>query len=269
MTRSRRQSLLSTPLCGGVLLLLVSCGADPVGPDRGADGVLDVLFIGNSLTYYNNLPGMLEGLFALRDGGSINAQSVAYGGAGLPDHWEDGESRRQIAEGGWDVVVLQQGPSATEGRPYLLGYAELFAVEIRAVGAQPALYMVWPAEERFFDFDGVSDSYATAADLVDGLLFPAGEAWRAAWEVDPALELYDPDRFHPSLRGTYLAALVMYEQLSGKDPRELPAAIPVGGSYQFLSEPEAGSLQTAAVQANADFARTTLRGTPGRERSRH
>jgi hypothetical protein len=251
---SNRSSLTATAAVG-VLLLLTSCGSDPVGLDRSADGVLDVLFIGNSLTYYNDLPEMLEGLFAMRVGGPINAESVTYGGVGLPDHWEDGESRRRIAEGGWDVVVLQQGPSATEGRPYLLDYAELFAEEIRAVGAQPALYMVWPAQERFFDFDGVSDSYATAAELVDGLLFPAGEAWRAAWAVDPALELYGPDRFHPSLKGTYLAALVMYEQLSGKDPQELPAAIPVNGQYVFLGEEEGAILANAAATANARFAR--------------
>ena len=54
---------------------------------------------------------------------------------------------------------MQQGPSATEGRPSLLEYAEFFADEIRAVGAEPALYMVWPSQARSFDFEGVSDSY--------------------------------------------------------------------------------------------------------------
>ena len=260
MTRSwRRPSVRSTPAFGTVLLLLLSCGADPAGPgsgpDRRTDGVLDVLFIGNSLTYTNDLPGMLEGLFEQGDGGPINAESVTYGGVGLPDHWEGGESRRRIAEGGWDVVVLQQGPSATEGRPYLLDYAELFAGEIRAAGGVPALYMVWPAEQRFFDFDGVSDSYATAAELVDGLLFPGGEAWRAAWALDPQLALYGPDRFHPSLQGTYLAALVMYEQLSGKDPRELPPTIPATGNSVALDQADAAALQAAAVRANAEFAR--------------
>ena len=52
-----------------------------------------------------------------------------------------------------------------------------------------ALYMVWPAFNRFFDFDGVSDSYRTAAAQTGSLLFPGGEAWRAAWALDPNLDL--------------------------------------------------------------------------------
>lgn len=217
--------------------------------------MLDVLFIGNSLTYWNDLPGMLEGLFELGHAGPVNAESVTSPGVGLPDHWIDGEARRRIGEGGWDVVVLQQGPSATEGRPYLLEYSQLFAEEIEAVGARTALYMVWPAESRFFDFDGVSDSYATAAAMVDGLLFPAGEAWLATWEAEPRMELYGPDRFHPNPRGTYLAALVMYEQLAGKDPRELPRAIPLDGGLTVLPEADGTVLQEAAARANARFGR--------------
>ncbi len=115
--------------------------------------------------------------------------------------------------------------------------------------------MVWPAEARFHDFAGVSDSYATAAELVDGLLFPVGEAWLEAWELDPRIELYGPDRFHPSLEGTYLAALVMYEQLAGRDPRDLPPAVPSGPEWVHLPADEAATLQDAAVRANAAHAR--------------
>lgn len=215
---------------------------------------LDVLFIGNSLTYWNDLPGMLVRLFERGGAGPVRVEAVTSPGVGLPDHWVDGEAVRRIREGGWDVVVLQQGPSATEGRPYLLEYSQLFAEEIAAVGARTALYMVWPAEARFHDFDGVSDSYATAAGLVGGLLFPAGEAWLDAWDRDPRLELYGPDRFHPSLRGTYLAALVMYEQLARKDPRDLPAAIPTATEWVLLPADEAVTLHEAAVSANAAHA---------------
>ncbi len=153
-------------------------------------------------------------------------ESVAEPNYGLQDNWVMGSARDRIAAGGWDVVVMQQGPSATEGRPSLLDYSKRFADEIRAAGGRPALYMVWPSLSRFFDFDGVSDSYRTAAQQADALVYPAGEAWRAAWAKDADLELYGVDGFHPSQLGTYAAALVMFEQLSGKDTRDLPASIP-------------------------------------------
>jgi len=113
--------------------------------------------------------------------------------------------------------------------------------------------MVWPSEARSFDFPGVSSSYADAADLVGGLLFPAGEAWLDAWADDEALGLYGPDRFHPSPLGTYLAALVMYEQLTGADPCALSSDIP--GHPGLASAGELATLRRAARRANADHRR--------------
>lgn len=240
-----------------MLLAALGCvlGCDgPANLSSDDESRLDVLFIGNSLTYWNDLPDMLIQLFERGGAGPIRVESVTSPGVGLPDHWLDGEAVRRIREGTWDVVVLQQGPSATEGRPYLLQYSRLFAEEIAAAGARTALYMVWPAEARFHDFEGVSDSYTTAAELVGGLLFPAGEAWLEAWDREPRLELYGPDRFHPSLKGTYLAALVMYEQLARRNPRDLPDAIPTATEWVLLSAEEAVVLQDAAVAANAAHA---------------
>lgn len=230
-------------------LLLAACASDPIRPGPGERGIL---FVGNSLTYTNDLPGMLAALLAEGSDEAFVVDSEASPNFGLIDHWSLGDARERIRTGGWAVVVLQQGPSATEGRPYLLDYAALFADEIRAAGAEPALYMVWPSRSRFQDFDGVFDSYRTAAENVDGLFFPAGEAWRVAWEADPELALYGPDGFHPSVYGTFLAALVMYEQLTGRDARELPARIPGAGA---VDADLADILQGAAHEANSRHAR--------------
>lgn len=243
----------------GVVALLTTVGAgcslgvaEPVGP--GADQRA-ILFIGNSLTYENDLPGMVEGLLELGSSEDVFVAAEVIPNFGLPDHWARGRAQELISVGGWEVVVLQQGPSATEGRPYLLDYAEAFAETIRAVQATPALYMVWPARQRSFDFDGVLDSYRTAAERVDGFFFPAGEAWRIAWETDPDLPLYAADDFHPSPYGTYLAALVMYEQLSGLDARDLPAVVLTLAGAQPIDAGLADLLQAAAHEANTRHAR--------------
>lgn len=222
----------------------------PFDPPAG-DGDLRVLFIGNSLTYSNDLPGMLAAL--LRDAGvDATVASLAFPNFGLQDHWEIRDTHDVIAEG-WDVVVLQQGPSATEGRPSLLEYSQAFDGPIREAGGVPALYMVWPSEARSFDVQGVSDSYAAAADRVGGLLFPAGEAWLDARELDEDIALYGGDGFHPSPLGTHLAALVMYEQLTGADPRGLASDIP--GFPGLASANDLATLRRAARRANADHRR--------------
>ncbi len=219
---------------------------------------LNVLFVGNSLTYTNDLPGMLEALVDSTAGGDRTIDAVTFPNFGLADHWVRGDAQRQIARGGWDIVAIQQGPSATEGRASLIEYAQLYGEEARRVSARVALYMVWPAQARFFDFDGVSQSHALAADSADGLLLPVGEAWRAAWSRDSTLALYGPDGFHPSPMATYLAALVIFEQVTGRTPIGLPASLSVRGSASAVVALEpavARLLQEAAAEANATFAR--------------
>jgi len=237
---------------------LAACDSDfdPVGVEPIS---LSVLFVGNSLTYRNGLPRLVLGLFEQIGRTDVASDFVAFPGFGLEDHWEEGAVLEEIASGRWDLVVMQQGPSATEGRPSLLSYSQLFDERIRAAGARPAMYMVWPAEVRSFDFDGVLDSYRTAAETINGLFFPCGEAWRIAWAEDPTLDLYDTDRFHPSLLGSYLAALVIFEQLSGTDLATLPPRIRRGAEEFVISPDIARVLQRAASEANRRHARVVER----------
>ncbi|HEX8652396.1 MAG TPA: hypothetical protein VF708_16395 [Pyrinomonadaceae bacterium] len=216
-----------------------------------------VLFIGNSLTYSNNLPSIVEAFAEASGQKQFAFRVVVFGGFSLEDHWNQGDARQAIKEGGWDVVVLQQGPSAsTEGRQSLLEYARRFSQEINRVGAKPALYMVWPSVQRMQDFDGVSASYRQAAEETDGILFPVGEAWRAAWRRSPKLKLYSPDGLHPTIAGSYLAALIIYEQMYGQSPVGLPFTLKLrsGGKIELTAE-QARLMQEAAAEANKKFGR--------------
>jgi hypothetical protein len=208
-----------------------------------------VLFIGNSLTEANGLPAMVETLSRQGGGTPFSTASVVFGGFSLEDHWNQGTAQRRIAEGGWSIVVLQQGPSSLpESQVALREWTIRFDSVIRASGARTALYMVWPESNRRDAFDAVSRAYARAAEDVNGMLFPVGEAWRGAWRRDPDVPLYGPDGFHPTPTATYLAALVVYQQISGRSPVGLPASTEMPASRALL-------LQEAAVEANAQFGR--------------
>ena len=188
-----------------------------------ASATARVLFVGNSLTLTNDLPATVAAL-AKAAGRQIQSETVAFNDFSLEEHWAQGEARARIARGGWTFVVLQQGPSALpESQVLLREFTKRFDAEIRRAGARTALYMVWPSRDRFGDFDGVSKSYTTAANDVGGVLLNAGDAWRAAWKLDPTLALYGPDHFHPNDAGSYLAALVMVNRLFGISPTGLPS----------------------------------------------
>ncbi|HEY2908054.1 MAG TPA: hypothetical protein VGJ29_19265 [Vicinamibacterales bacterium] len=211
-----------------------------------------VLFIGNSLTTTNDVPGLVEAL-SIAGGERIVCKTVAFGGYSLEDHWNQGDARRAIAKGGWTTVVLQQGPSSLpESRVLLVDYARRFADQARRVGATTALYMVWPSADRLADFDGVKTSYAAAARAVGGVFLPAGEAWRAAWKWNAQLAFYGPDRFHPTPLGSYLAALVIYQRLSGRTLVGTPSTLrPPGGPPVAFPVALEAELQRIATETNA------------------
>lgn len=232
-------------------VVALACGG---GLEPDAPGTRRVLFLGNSLTYTNDLPAMVQLLAAAAELPDILTAAVTRPGANLQDLWELTDARARVANGGWDVVVMQQGPSSLpESRVDLREWTLRFATPIRRAGARPALYMVWPDAEHAASFDAVSASYALAAADVDGLLFPVGEAWRAAWRRDPTLPLYSADGFHPSPVGSYLAALVIVSRLAARPAVGLPTRFTVNGALLDVPAAQAALLQQAADEANARF----------------
>ena len=242
-------AFLAVTGCGG-------SGAAVEPPPSAQPATYRVLFIGNSLTYFNDLPGTVAGLAGSANV-TIHVASVARPNLALIDHVEGSSNALDvIRQGEWNYVVLQQGPSALAlSRDTLLLATRVLASEISAVGARTALLMVWPESSRFAVFDDVRDSYRAAADDVGGLFLPAGEAWRTAWISDPQLPLYGTDGYHPSEVGTYLAALVVYEGITGNDSRTLPDQAIVGGRDLRWAASTVRLLQDAAHQTVVRFGR--------------
>ena len=240
-------------VASGMALLTWAAGcvgqSAPTTPGS-SDAKIRILFIGNSLTYVNGLPAMVEAIARLGGDTSIATAVVAFPNFALEDHWNDGSALQALARNRWEFVVMQQGPSSLpENQASLATWAGRFAPLIREAGAEPVLYMVWPGAARPGDFPGVLAGYRSAAAAVRGKFAPAGDAWLAAWDLDPATPLYGGDGFHPSVSGTYLAALVILGRITGIDPRTLPAAIPFNGGTLPMPEPAVQLLQRAAQTA--------------------
>jgi len=212
-----------------------------------------VLFLGNSLTYFNDLPLMVKAI-ARQAGKSLAVASVTYGGVNLEDLYRRTDALAEISRGRYDLVVMQQGPSSLAASQVdLRRWTVNFETPIRASGARPALYMVWPDETRLAFFDDVRASYRNAALDVHGMFIPAGETWRRAWRTDASLPLYDDDRFHPSALGSYAAALTLFSAFYRQTPVGLPATLTLeNGSTLKFPEPAARVLQESAWLANLE-----------------
>jgi len=223
-------------------------GPQPTGTGR------KVLFVGNSLTYVNDVPALVRALAESAED-SLAVAMVAYPDYSLSDHLILGDAEAAITGEEWDVVVLQQGPSSLEqNREDLRAVVKVFEPVIRDAGAVPALYSVWPQSNRMGDFGRAIDSYALAAADVNGILFPVAEAWLETWRIDPGIVLYATDGLHASAAGSYLAALVIYGKLAGRSPVGLPGTLQLApGTTVTISESIVPTLQLAAQRANEKY----------------
>ena len=92
----------------------------------------------------------------------------------------------------------------------------------------------------------LADAYTSVARANGAMVVPAGLAFAKAIAKRPALELYVPDKRHPSVAGSYLAAGTSFAALTGKSP--------VGSSYLGgLDADTAKFLQEVAWETVQEF----------------
>ena len=127
------------------------------------DKTYNILFVGNSLTYANDLPEIIKAI-GQEDNVTIAFNILANPDYSLEDHWSEGKVQMEIESGKYDFVVAQQGPSALPAsQQLLLEYSKKLTQICNKSKVRLALYMVWPSKSRSFDHDAVISSYTNAA----------------------------------------------------------------------------------------------------------
>jgi hypothetical protein len=201
----------------------VSLVGIPFGPQARGDLELArsdepgqrVLFIGNSLTYYNDMPSMVREL-AARDQGAPTlfvAQYTAPGWSLRRASAHDG-LRKLLDEVRWNDVILQE--RSDESQPF----AHDLHARIAAGGGRTVI----------FDLGGGgAGAYAALAQTLSASLAPVWTAWDEALSRDPAVDLL-ADGNHPNRAGSFLIACVFYAVLTNRDP--------AGSDYAGDVEPE-------------------------------
>src|SRR5437868_987432 len=139
---------------------------------------LKVLFIGNSFTARNDLPGLIAGLAAAR-GKGMRHRLVSAGGASLRTHWNAGEAPKAIQDGRYDAVVLQeQSTLPVKNARRMHENVRLFDEAIRAAGAKTVLYMTWARRHAPESQQAITDAYAGIGRELGATVAPVGAAWQ-------------------------------------------------------------------------------------------
>lgn len=219
-----------------LLFLAIACCNIPAQ----AGQKLRVYFVGNSYTYYNDMPKMVADIAASM-GDTLVFESHTPGGWTLQQHWNPGSDPcpLKVKNGSWDYVVLQeqsQMPAFGQMGPSHPTYysAEAFNKIIRDSSKCTALmfYMTWgykngdagscPSVINMCTYQGMDSMlrtrYMQMADSFDAVVSPAGAVRRYIRQNHPGIELYDADGSHPSLAGSYAVACCFYAALFKKDP---------------------------------------------------
>ena len=226
---------------------------------------INVLFIGNSLTYGNSMPLMLEAM--VNEGKSekkIHVEMVTIGGATLKQHWSDGRALAAINRGGWDYVVLQEhstlGPSFVNGEARISHpqtfrtYVTLFNGAIHRIKARTLLYLTWADEDKTEDQIILNNAFVDIANDIGADVIPVGPVWQILNKKSLDLNLYLEDKLHPSEAGSYVAASVFYAHLFGRDVIGKPASIVAqrfDNTGEVRSEEESSLVELSTEQAKA------------------
>ncbi len=246
-----------------LLALAVRLAAQPAIPET--ETPLRVLFLGNSYTYYNDMPAMLMNIANATPGRRLETKMVTRGGATLSEVWSLTNALDEVRGGGWDYIVLQEqstlGQNYVEGRwgvndpAGFLRWSRFWKAEIDRVNAKPIVYLTW-GRKQFPEFQtGLNYAYSEVAREIGATLCPAGLAWQRVRETAPEIELFDPDATHPSPIGSWLTACVFLEVLTGKTCDGPEANLPILRLTEAQQQTLASAAHWAVEQERAGLLR--------------
>jgi hypothetical protein len=236
--RSAMTLMMAVALLGSTSLAAIASTEDD-DPER-------ILFVGNSLTYVEDIPTQVANLAASADPPEVVEveQSVAPGRT-LRGHLLSG-TPRDIEGGSFDIVVLQGDipenyPRNTDS--FIEAATALFDVA-KESGARTVLYMAWPYTRLdWIDLDGIVAAHRQLEADLGPRVAPVGLAFANASDERPELEMLAADAEHQSRYGAYLAAVTLFATLFERSPEGLPYR------PDTMSEEEAAVLQRIAWEA--------------------
>jgi hypothetical protein len=219
---------------------------------------ISVLFVGDSVTYVNNLPELVSKIAESKNR-CVIASMIASGGESLRDHWLSGDVERALKARYWQYVVVQDQSSFGEvylvnGKYRVHDATELFAyghrilAMVRRHGGKPVVFLPWTARSaEARDAQYVRWAYVKFARDERALLVPAMDAWGVARSELPDVNFFLPDGLHPTAAGSYLTAALFYAAIA--------KASPLGATTTILGPPvdfQTGTIVPRATVLLAD-----------------
>ena len=135
---------------------------------------LRLLFVGNSHTFFNDMPEMVAERFR-KDGYDCEVAMIAHGGWSLSQLVEEPEVQFNIRYGHYDYVMLQDMSNPFESERRFMRSIAILVKWVREAGARPILYLPWTRCDGEDRQAAMTASYKKASAEYEVPLAPAGE----------------------------------------------------------------------------------------------
>ena len=219
---------------------LASAQDKPLVKEFGPTPPRSVAYIGNSFFYFNNgiiahlNPLIAEGM----KGHPYRSSMITISGSGFD--WHDIDSYfRPNAIGKYSFAAdnsvvfntstdklfeasvmmdCSQCPIHPTLKPVFHEYAKKHSDTVRKYGSTPVFFMSWAYQDKPEMTQPLADAYTVAGNANRALVIPAGLAFARSIALKPEINLYAPDKRHPSVEGTYLSAATTYAALFNQSP---------------------------------------------------
>jgi hypothetical protein len=158
---------------------------------------IDILFIGNSFTQRNDLPGLVTEM-AIERKVRIRHELISVGGASLRTHRNAGRAAKAIATGRYNYVVPQeQSTLPVKNALRMAENVRLFDETITQAGSKTVLYMTWAREHAPESQEAITKAYISIGKEIRSIVVPVGLVWQKFIAKHDRPRRYGRDQSHP------------------------------------------------------------------------
>lgn len=214
----------------GLVLMLSACGGSQEEDSLTMDDLnsppladYELLFIGNSHSSVNGLPGLVATLIETADPNKKVNTANASGSKFLDERIGDGQTLELLQSRRWSHVFLQAQKYSSSGDFfYPTTSAEEWIRRVKAQQAIPILFPEWPRRGNREEGLRVHELHLYIASQESACVAPVGLVWDKMIARYPNVDLHAADGNHSNLKGALLTAFVFYQILTKQSAADLP-----------------------------------------------
>ena len=212
------------------LCIIVLLGSNAYGNYKTVEkDTLKILFVGNSFTYFYNLPQVLSSLSKYSNKIHFKTKHSLVGGSTIRTHLNQKRGTKTINilnEEIFDYVIINHHSLATiNDHDSFIETSKQIVNLVRSKSAIPVFMQTWAYYSKPLMINTIASAYKEMSELLSVDIIPCGQILSEVRKRRPELNLFDDDDKHPSKNATYINALAFFKYFTNEKTKDIPKRI--------------------------------------------